>query len=663
LSPSKPPAAGPTRRQLLLGGAAALAAARLPRLAGARAAAALDEPPILRQRVAEGALPAMAERLPEAPKRETLGNAWQGAGRYGGDLRLLMGGRGDLSKVGVYAYGRLIGYDAWLNLRPDVARAIEVADERVFTIRLRPGHRWSDGEPFTAEDFRYWWEDVANNAELYPSGPPVRLRIHGALPEVTFPDAHTVRYEWPEPNPTFLHDLAGALPIYLYRPAHYMKRFHKAYADPDALAARIAEYDQRNWADLHTYVDRLYDQDNPDLPTLQPWVVTTHPPSKRYVFERNPYYHRVDPQGRQLPYIDRLLVSIAAPDIIPAKTGAGESDLQARHLRFDNYTFLKEAEDRFPQHVRLWQPAYGAKHALYPNLNTNDPVWRALLRDVRFRRALSLAIHRYELNQVIYYGLALEGNNTVLPRSPLYKVRYRKAWADFDLKRANALLDAIGLTQRDGRGYRKLPDGRRLEIVVETAGESTEQSDLLQLIGDSWKKAGVGLHTNPTQRSVFRQRTFAGDTVMGIWKGLENGVPTADMSPAELAPVDQYSYQWPKWGQYHQTGGRSGAPVDMAAPKRLLALYDKWYGAHAPGARARIWHEMLKINAEQQYTIGLIANVPVPVVVHDRLRNVPDEGTYNWDPGAFFGMYRPDTFYWAPKDGTDTAGAARGEDD
>ena len=342
-----------------------------------------------------------------------------------------MGGQGDLSQIAVYGYGRLVGYNSDLELKPDIAEAVEVEAGRIFTIRLRRGHRWSDGHPFTSEDFRYWWEDVANHEELYPAGPPQKLRVDGELPRVRFPDERTIVYAWSKPNPTFLHDLAGALALYIYRPSHYMKRFHVDYAPKDKLAARIAEYDQRDWADLHTYLDSLYDQDNPDLPTLQPWVNTTRPPSQRFLFERNPFYHRVDPQGRQLPYIDRLVVKIASPSIIPAKTGAGESDLQARYIRFDNYTFLKEAEDRFPLEVRLWKPAYGSKHALYPNLNANDAVWRELIRDVRFRRALSLAIHRYELNQVIYYGLALEGNNTVLPRSPLYKDRYREVWADF----------------------------------------------------------------------------------------------------------------------------------------------------------------------------------------------------------------------------------------
>ena len=163
--------------------------------------------------------------------------------------------------------------------------------------------------------------------------------------------------------------------------------------------------------------------------------------------------------------------------------------------------------------VRLWRSGTGSQLALYPNLNANDPVWRALFRDARFRRALSLGIDRHEINQVIFYGLAHEGQNTVLPRSPLYRDDYRRSWAEFDLDRANRLLDEIGL-QRDGEdGPRRLPDGRLMEIIVESAGEGTEESDILRLIADSWAKLGISLFTKVEQREVFRNRIFAGETL------------------------------------------------------------------------------------------------------------------------------------------------------
>jgi peptide/nickel transport system substrate-binding protein len=389
-----------------------------------------------------------------------------------------------------------------------------------------------------------------------------------------------------------------------------------------------------------------YKNENPDLPTLQPWMLTTSPPSTRFVFERNPYFHRVDTEGRQLPYIDRVAMTIVDGKLIAAKTGAGESDLQARNLSFSDYTFLKESEKRTSNRVRLWRTTKGSHIALNPNLNVGDPVWRSLIRDVRFRRALSLAVNRREINQVIYYGLATEGNNTVHESSPLFRPQYRQLWSRFDLKTANLLLDELGLKTRNEAGVRLLPDGRPMAVIVETAGEDTEQSDVLELIHDTWLKAGIKLYSKPLQREVFRNRIFAGSTLMSVWGGLENGLPTADMSPEELAPSAQTQLQWPKWGQYVESHGMVGEPVDLPKAKQLLALNQQWIGASSRMEREAIWHKMLEIFANQVFTIGLVASVPQPVVVNERLRNVPVEGVYNWEPGAHFGIYHPDTFWF-----------------
>ena len=464
----------------------------------------------------------------------------------------------------VYGYARLVGYNEKLELVPDILKAVDVEDGRIFTLHLRKGHRWSDGEPFTSEDFRYWWEDVANNEALSPTGPPPELFVDGELPKVEFPDPLTVRYSWSKPNPFFLPALAQATPLFIYMPAHYLKQFHESYADPKKLAAMVEETQARDWAQLHGRKDDMYKFDNPDLPTLQPWRPTTPPPAERFVFERNPYFHRVDAKGQQLPYIDRVVLDVVDDKLIPIKTGAGETDLQSRGLFFKHYTFLKESEKRSGLVTYLWKTARGAHLALYPNLNATDEVWRKLFRDVRFRRALSLAVDRDEINQILYFGLGQGGNNTVLPQSPLYKPEYREEWADYDLAKANALLDEIGLTKRSDDGLRLLPDGRPMELVVETAGEETEQTDVLELVEETWRKIGIKIHSKPSQREVLRNRIFSGETLMSIWYGIENGIPSADMSPAEFAPTSQQQLQWPMWGQYLRDQGRGGRAAGPA---------------------------------------------------------------------------------------------------
>ena len=613
-------------------------------IASARAEAPpLKETPDLAPAVKRGELPPVEKRVPSAPLVTTPAEM----GTPGGELRLLMGGAKDTRLMVVYGYTRLVRYTPAYELEPDIAQSIDVEDGRRFTIHLRPGHKWSDGKPFTAEDFRYWYEDVASNPKLSPSGLPEALLSEGEKPKVEFPDAHTVRYSWTKPNPLFLPALAGPYPLFIYCPAHYLKQFHAKYADAKVLADRVTEAGQRNWAALHNKLDAQYRNDNPELPTLEPWVLKTRPPSDRFVFTRNPFFHRIDPAGVQLPYIDQVTMGIADAKIIPAKTGAGESDLQARYLRFDNYTFLKEAESRNNYTVRLWRTAPGSQLALYPDLTVNDPVWRKLLRDVRFRRALSLATNRHKINQVIYYGLAIEGQNTVLPQSPLYDAKFRETWAKFDADAANKLLDEIGLKERNDDGTRLLSDGRPLQIIVENAGESTEQSDNLELIRDDWRDVGIELFTKPSQLKVFHLRAFAGETIMSIDKGFENGLPTADMPPLELAPVTQQQLEWPKWGQYYETKHQAGEAPDIPAAEKLLALLRTWFDSKTHEERRQVWQEMLGIHADQVFTIGLVAGVQQPVVVSNRLHNVPVGGVYNWDPGAHFGIYHTETFWLA----------------
>ena len=604
------------------------------------------EPPVLDANVKSGILPPLAERLPAEPLVVPMNGNGLSPGRYGGALNFLMAKPKDVRMMTVYGYARLAGYNENLEIVSDILERIEVRGNREFTIHLRKGHRWSDGHPFTAEDFRYYWEDVANDKDLAPFGLPSKLLVNGEAPQFEIIDETTVRYIWPQPNPYFMPALAGPSPLYIYRPAHYLKRFHPRYADADELERRAKAGGKRNWASMHHSKDRQYRFDNPDLPTLQPWRLTTPPPTERFVFKRNPYYHRVDAKGRQLPYIDEVIMQIAANKIIPVKTGSGESDLQARYLRFDHYTFLKESEKRNDFTVRLWRTVTGAQLALYPNLNVKDPVWNKLLRDARFRRALSLAIDRHEINQVVYFGLARESNNTILPKSPLFRESYQRTSASFDLNRANAILDAIGLDQRDEDGIRLLPDGRLIQIIVETAGESTEESDVLELISDSWKDVGIKLFTRPSQREVFRKRIFSGQTVMSVWTGITNGVPTARMSPEEFVPSNQHQLQWPKWGQFVETNGRSGEPADLEVAKELIRLNEAWRRASEPVEQQRIWHRILEIHADQIFTIGIVNGTLQPVVVNNRLRNVPEEGIYNWDPGSYFGMYKPDTFWF-----------------
>jgi peptide/nickel transport system substrate-binding protein len=569
-------------------------------------------------------------------------------GRPGGELRMLVGRARDTRLLHVYGNARLVAYDLDLKLVPDILKAFEVEGGRVFTFHLRKGHRWSDGHPFTTEDLRFWWEDVALDPKLSPTGPPVQLLVDGEPPRVEVLDALTIRYSWSKPNPFFLPLNAAASPEFIYAPKHYLAQFHAKYADPASLDKLVKETKSRDWAQLFRRKERMGQFDNPDLPTLQPWMLTNAPPAERFVAVRNPYYHRVDARGQQLPYLDKVILEVVDSKLVPIKTGAGETDLQARHLYFKDYTFLKESEARSGLRTLLWHEARGSHLALYPNLNANDPVWRQLFRDRRFRLALSLGLDREAISQYLYFGLAAPANNTILPESPLYSEKVGKACLGHDPKEANRLLDELGLRERTRDGLRKLPDGRPLELVVETAGEDSEQVDLLELVRDMWLELGFKIHSKPSEREVLRNRIFSGDTLMTIWFGTENGLPTAEMAPWEFAPTSQADQpHWPKWGQHFETKGMAGEPPDLPEAARLLELYAAWREATDEARRTAIWTEMLELYARECWTIGTVAYVLQPVAVRKGLENVPDEAVWNWEPHAQFGIYRPDTFWWA----------------
>jgi len=633
-----------TRRSALALMAATAGSGLLPPRAGA---ATDSDSPYLRPLIEAGKIPELTLRLPYKPRVVNVAAMGREPGKHGGVVRTLIGGQKDIRMMTINGYARLIGFDEKLTFQADILEAFEAVEERSFTFHIRDGHKWSDGQPLTSEDFRYMWEDVLSDEDLAKGGYDPLLLVDGKPPVFEVLDRLTVRYSWEAPNPDFLPMLAAPQPISLALPAHYMKQFHAKYQDKDKLEQMVEENEVKNWATLHVRMARQYRPENPDLPTLDPWRNTTKPPAEQFVFERNPFFHRVDEHGMQLPYIDQFVLNVSSSSIIPAKTGAGETDLQFSNIDFTDYTFLKDAEKRYPVKVSLWKRTQGSRVALLPNLNVGDPVWRKTLRDVRVRRALSLAIDRREINMAVFYGLAKESADTVLPESALYKPEYQNAWIAHDVELANKLLDEAGLTERGDDGTRLLPDGRPAQVVVETAGESTLETDVLELITDHWNTIGISLFIRTSQRDVFRSRAIGGEIMMAVWSGIDNGVPTADMNPGQLAPTMDSQLQWPVWGLYFISNGEKGEAPDMPEVVRQMELLRKWRSGTTLEERAAAWHEMLAAYTDQVFSIGLVNQALQPLLSARHLRNLPETGLYGFDPTCYLGVYMPDTFWLA----------------
>ncbi len=609
-------------------------------------AASYNETPYFGHLVQAGKIDPVEKRLPKRPRVIDLEKIGRESGKHGGNLRMLMARKKDVRMMVYYGYSRLIGFDTSFELQPDILESYDVEDGRIFTFRIREGHRWSDGAPFTSEDFRFAFEDVMLNKELRRGGLPISMLVNGKGPKFTVIDKFTVRYEWAEPNPKFLTALAAPLPLYVTYPSRYMKQFHADYIGEDAAQALSKKRKYKHWRAMFIRLGRQNRPENPDLPTLEPWANTIAPPSEQFIFVRNPYFHRVDTNGNQLPYIDTVEMNISAPNLIPLKTGAGESDLQGRYISFEDYTFLKQNEEQHSYNVLLWKSGVGSKVAIRPNLNFKDDAWRSVLQDARFRQALSLGVNRHEINMVTFFGLGQEVADSPLRQSPLFDERFAKAWASFDPDMANKLLDQVGLTKRDEDGVRLLPDGKRAELIIESAGESTVETDVLQLITDHWKVLGLKVFTRATQRDIFRSRLKAGTTMMSVWSGLDNALPQPSMSPEELAPSNDSQTQWPQWGLYGMTGGKSGVAPDLPSVKQLMDLWAQWQQSRDDDERTRIWKQMLDIYTDEVFSIGTVNSTLQPIVVSKKIQNMPEEEVYSFRPGSYFGVFMVDTLWF-----------------
>jgi peptide/nickel transport system substrate-binding protein len=436
---------------------------------------------------------------------------------------------------------------------------------------------------------------------------------------------------------------------FIYRPAHFLKNYHGKFADKDKLDQLVAKAKMRSWAPLHNRMDSMLENSNPELPTLFPWRAVPASSGARILFERNPYFHRIDTAGQQLPYVDQVIADVASASLFAAKSNAGEVDFLARGLVMNDIPVLKQGEEAQGYKTLLWRLARGSEVALYPNLTTVDPVWRQLNRDVRFRRALSLAIDRHTINNALLFGLGQEGNNTVREGSALFEPAYRSKWAQYDSAAAAKLLDDVGLAKGSG-GIRNLPDGRPAEIVVEVDGDTGLAVDTLELITEFWREVGVKLFIKPQDRTILRNRAYEGQTVMVASQGLDNAIPTAEMVPAELAPVHQDNYAWPRWGQYIETKGTSGEPVDVPEAKKLLDAYAAWLNSADSGQKAAAWHAMLALHADNQWIIGTVAGALQPIVLRHGLANLPAEALYSWAPTSLLGVYRIDEIFWDRQD-------------
>ncbi|HSF30275.1 MAG TPA: ABC transporter substrate-binding protein [Candidatus Tectomicrobia bacterium] len=618
------------------------------------------EAPQLAELVKAGKLPPVAERIGQDP---LVLKPVHGVGKYGGTWRRGFTGPADFWN----GYRCCSGPDTLLfwdytgdRPVPNIAKGWELQDGgRTLILHLRRGMKWSDGQPFTADDFLFWYEDMYSDKELVPL-PSSVMTINGKPGELSKIDAHTVIFKFPDPYYMLPDVLAGSTALGGqahqglfgmggYAPAHYLKQFHPKYVAKDQLDQRVKESKFDNWVRLF-----LFKNDwalNPELPVLSPWKTVTPINTPTWTLERNPYSIWVDTEGNQLPYIDRVVLTLAENlEVLNLRAIAGEYDLQERHVDLGKVPVILENQQRGGYKLFLDPGDYGGDMIIKFNLSYEaDPEIAKWFNTADFRRALSLGIDRDQINETFWLGTGTP--SSVVPADHnRYNPgpEYRTLWSTHDPKKANEMLDKIGLDKRDPEGYRLRSDGKgRLRIEITTlGGQFLQFTQIAEMVREHWKKIGIDLTVQEIERSLAIKRSAANEQQLGAWNN--DGSEHLFTFPGHVFPfsVDTVSTSGPLYAKWFHSGGAQG----KEPPPRLRELMEKFQKAFGvpEEERLKLGKEVWKIAAEEVYVIGVIgmgaASMGVRIAMNN-LGNIPAR-QYNSPDGKTPGISRPVTFYW-----------------
>jgi peptide/nickel transport system substrate-binding protein len=578
------------------------------------------EAPALADMVAAGDLPPVADRLPENP---LVVLPVKSVGQYGGTWYRGWRGINDF-----HCYGRIV-YDPMLRwprdpsdpVQPGLAERWEWSDDGTeLTLYLRQGLNWSDGAPFTVDDIIFWWEDIENDPEITPA-PHAEWVVSGEPMTLEKIDDTTITLKFAGPNG--LAETVGLAfhgnqwPLGFERfgffaPRHYLEQFHPRYNSD----ASYEDFEAKAW------------EYNPERPAMTPWIITDwEEGGDHMIATRNPYYWKVDVEGNQLPYIDEVYFYLVE-DLTAINTLAlgGKLDMQHRGIDLAQYPVYQEQAEAGDYHMLLWPQAQASGLTFFPNQSYSDPVYRELLQNFTFRQALSQAIDRDTLNEILWLGQAVPQTISVVRDSALYQADIANIYGEYEPTLSMSLLDEIGLPLGDD-GYRTFADGSPLQLVIETSYTSGWNYDGVELVAEYWRAIGLDTRVETMSRDVYWPKACANEVMIGVWSTDRGLVPMVD--PIYQMPFDERSWMAPAFGIWYKTGGAEGeAPND--ALQEVMDLYDAYRSTVDPAEQLRIGKEMVRLTSTNLNVIQTCGMAPGPVVVKNYFHNVMDDHTSDW---------------------------------
>ena len=581
------------------------------------------EAPMLSELVKQGKLPPVEERLPEKPfvvgpgiliPKKDLPD-WR-VGKYGGTLRnvhtvadwapdvFCMNNEPLLIAPGIGTSG----------IRGNIVESFEVRDNnKTFIFKLRKGLKWSDGHPVTTEDIRFTYEDVLLNEKLNPRL-PAKFRVgkdpKGEPMKLEIIDEFTFKITFPKPNGGFLRILtienwAGYTD--LLKPSYYLKQFHIKYTPLEKMKSLLEKegFKDEWWRlfDLKDFTNFEQTQAKSiGFPVLTPWILVKAS-GGIYEWERNPYYFKVDSIGNQLPYIDRI-VSTLVQDVEMANMKAltGEVDWMREGTSLIKVPLYKEYGEKAGFKIALLDNH--ATRAFYLNLTYKDHVWRKIAQDLRFRRAITLAINRKEIIDSIYYGFVS------LPET---------VPSEYSVAEANKLLDQMGLGKRNQEGYRLRPDGKVFDMLIECGAQAPDLLPLSELIVEYLKNIGIKASLKRIDPQLWSQRNSANEIQATIYYCHDLGWDNSFTSRV-------VEVMGPLWRAWYDSGGKEGEEPPAWVKKAYEIDKKRWESVTGLEEYNRLRRDGLAWHRQYIPIITIVEKIKLPMIVSARLGNIPKSG-------------------------------------